>query len=76
MLLRNLNDRPVHGGSREARLNPEISENKLNKPLGPKLPKPALVAADEEEEKPAVKVPSDAARRRAAGLPERFNKGR
>jgi len=61
----NLNDRPMPGGSMVPRLNPRISETGLNQKLGPRLPSPLANSMSESKA---------GQRRRAIGLPERFNK--
>jgi hypothetical protein len=67
----NLNDRPVPGGSMEPRLNPKIVERGLNTRLGPNMPSPLVRETDNAG---PVNVGSNAARRRVAGLPERFTR--
>jgi hypothetical protein len=66
----NMNDRPMPGGSYEERLSGR-ADRQLNAKLGPKLPRPLV---RETSSSGAVSVGSGAARRRSAGLPERFIK--
>lgn len=67
----NLNDRPMPGGSMEPRLS-GATDKQLNAKLGPKMPSPSLVR--ETSSSGAVPLGSNASRRRAAGLPERFTR--
>jgi hypothetical protein len=66
----NLNDRPMPGGSAEPRLNPKITERQLNAKLGPPMPRPLV----RETSDGAVPLGSNSARRRSAGLPDRFTR--
>jgi hypothetical protein len=64
----NLNDRPYPGGSMEPRLNPKISDDRLNVKLGPRLPTPLV----RETSTGAVDVGNNVGRRRLIGLPPRL----
>ncbi len=67
----NLNDRPMPGGSMEPRLNPN-AHKELNAKLGPSTwPKPLVRETDKSG---CVYESGAAARRRAIGLPSRFDK--
>ena len=68
----NINDRPMPGGSMDPRLNPNITEKQLNAKLGPPMPRPSLVR--ETSSSGAVNVGSNGARRRSAGMPDRFTR--
>jgi hypothetical protein len=66
------NDRFIPGGSMEPRLNPEIGNTKLNAKLGPNLPRPLIRTTGQDN---PLRIGSDSARQRSAGLPGRFNRG-
>jgi hypothetical protein len=65
----NLNDRPTPGGSMEPRFNPR-AHPQLNAKLGPDLPRPLV----RETRTGALPEPGKEARRRAIGLPSRFDR--
>lgn len=64
-------DRPTPGGSFEPRLNPKIVDRQLNAKLGPAMPQPLV---RETTSRGAVPLGSNSARRRSAGLPDRFTR--
>ena len=67
----NLNDRPTPGGSCEERFNPK-GHKELNAKLGPATwPKPLVRQTGQSG---CVYESNAAARRRAIGLPSRFDK--
>lgn len=67
----NLNDRPVPSGSMAPRLNPAIVADGLNRALPPRWPRPLVRATGGGD---SVHVGNTAGRRRAIGLPGRFDK--
>ena len=66
----NLNDRPVPSGSCEERLAPKIMDTKLNARIGG-VPKRIV---RETSQSGCLPEPNATARRRAIGLPSRFDK--
>ena len=66
----NLNDRPVPGGSCEERLAPKITERQLNAKLSG-IPSRIV---KETSQSGCLPEPNATARRRAIGLPSRFDK--
>jgi hypothetical protein len=67
----NLDDRFMPGGSFEPRLNLPKTHKELNAKLGPAMPQPLV---RETTSRGAVPLGSNSARRRSAGLPDRFTR--
>ena len=66
----NMNDRPTPGGSFEDRLSPRIGDKRLNARIGG-IPRRIV---RETSQAGTLPEPNATARRRAIGLPSRFDK--